>query len=715
MWRASFSRFRSDSVGPEVCSFDLTESETIQINQLPDISDSSTRAWLIKQLGRFEGDSIVTDVGTLAGRAAKEFTTQYSRQIEAWQQELNALCVLARELISSAPEAQDWPVLLEYPIPRRQKRPDAILIARNVIFVIEFKFGSTEFDAPARWQVENYSLDLRDFHAESAGRPLVPVLVATQARAEQSMIQLAEKNPVSVWRVQLVAPAKLAQFILLAYKLAHRPQKDPINALTWDRSYYKPSNNIIEAAQRLFSHHAVRDINHAHAANLEQTTASLIAAVRRAKQENIRSICFVTGVPGAGKTLTGLNAVHSPELRNQSSGASVFLSGNGPLIKIIRAALVKNLKAQNIGTAQDELLREIESFIRNVHGFINHYVRDNALERPENVVVFDEAQRAWSGAKMMKEDRGARSEPQLMLEIMGRQDWCTLVALVGGGQEIHDGEAGLEEWGRALSDSKHRWHVFASPEALRGGVGVAGHRLFDREAPSNCHVIENDSLHLQVSQRSYRAQVIADWVNRVLQGDAEGAKELLSQAGEFPLVLTRDLATARKWLRLRSGRDKVNGKVNYERRCGLVASSENARLRAYGLEVSNGFRKGYPYAKWFLADDVFSSCQLEVVATEFECQGLELDWTGVCWGDDLPFDPSRNGWLHHRFYRGSWIDVTNAAKRQYLLNKYRVLLTRAREGMVIWIPPGDVDDGTRPKETMDATAEFFIRAGVPLF
>ena len=678
--------------------------------------ETPTRAWLIKQLGCFENSSIITDVGTLASRAASQFATQYSQQVLAWEKELEALCTLSRQLVSGAPEAHQWSVLLEYPIPRRQRRPDVILIAHNVIFVIEFKFGSVEFDQPSRWQVENYSLDLRDFHAESAGKALVPVLVASEAAADRSVIQPAIANPISVWHVQLVAPVRLSELILLAFKVAHQPEDKKIDPVAWDRSNYKPSINIIEAAQRLFSQHGVRNINHTHARNLEETTTALIAAAQRARVERLHTICFVTGVPGAGKTLTGLNAVHSPELRSQSQAAGVFLSGNGPLIKIITAALVKDLKARNSVITQNELRREIESFIRNVHGFINYYARDNDQEKPENVVVFDEAQRAWTAAKMLKEKRGARSEPELMLDIMGRPEWSTLVALVGGGQEIHDGEAGLEEWGRALSGSKQQWHVLASPQALKGGVGVAGHRLFDANLPQNCLLTEESSLHLEISQRSYRAQVIADWVNRVLQGDADGARQLLQQAGEFPLVLTRDLEAARTWLRHRAGRDGTRGKTVFDRRCGLVASSENARLRAYGLEISSGFRKGYPYSRWFLDDpaDILSSCQLEVAATEFECQGLELDWIGVCWGDDLTFDPSRNQWRHRRFYRGAWIDLKNITKQRYLLNKYRVLLTRAREGMAIWIPPGNPEDISRQPAQLNATFDFLSLAGVPL-
>jgi hypothetical protein len=673
-----------------------------------------THAWLIKELGSFNDGSISTDIGTLAQRAAV-FPVSYGRQTTAWEEELRELGRLAQTLMAKRPDSGRWPVLLEYEIPRRQKRPDVILIAHNVIFVIEFKTGAITFDAPDRWQVESYSLDLRDFHAGSAGKPIVPVLVATRAAAETSRIEPAYPNPMTVWHVQLVAPVRLSELILLAFEKSHQPEAPCIQALDWDGAPYRPSLTIIEAAQRLFSQHSVQDIKHAHSANLDQTTESIVAAIQRARQQRLRLLCFVTGIPGAGKTLTGLNAVHSPELRKESRGCGVFLSGNGPLIKIITSALVRDLKGRNPQISKPEIQREIESFIWNVHKFIDHYERGNKGEPPnENVVVFDEAQRAWSGEKMKSKDRGPLSEPDLMLKIMGRLDWCTIVALVGGGQEIHDGEAGLEEWGRAIARSESRWSVHAPPEVLEGGVGVAGHRLFPSGVPSGCAIAVDQTLHLAVSVRSYRAEIIADWVNRLLADDIGGASDLLRGAGGFPLVLSRDLATVRRWLQARAGREFSDGRITFDRRCGLVASSENVRLRAYGLEVSTGFRMGYPYEKWFLEDpsSVLSSNQLEVAATEFECQGLELDWVGVCWGDDLV--PGGNGglWSPRRFYRGEWRDVKDASRRQYMINKYRVLLTRAREGMAIWVPPGDKDDRTRPLGSMEATADRLKKAGV---
>ena len=309
----------------------------------------------------------------------------------------------------------------------------------------------------------------------------------------------------------------------------------------------------------------------------------------------------------------------------------------------------------------------------------------------------------------MKAKKGMNvSEPRMMLEIMERcPAWCVLVALVGGGQEIHRGEAGLEAWGSALSDTSHPWNVLLSPEVVAGGESLAGHRLLPSAISSPCRVIEVPSLHLSVTIRSPRAQAFAQWVNLVLTGEAERAKDVLQSSKEFPVVMTRDLHAAREWLRDRS---------RFERRCGLVASSGALRLRAYGIEVASNFRHGYPFDEWFLGQpgDVRSSYQLEVAATEFECQGLELDWVGVCWGDDLCIAPSTARWLCRRFAGTSWQTIRQEIARRYLFNKYRVLLTRAREGMVLWVPPGDIRDDTRDPSFLDATASFLQAAGVLL-
>jgi hypothetical protein len=330
-------------------------------------------------------------------------------------------------------------------------------------------------------------------------------------------------------------------------------------------------------------------------------------------------------------------------------------------------------------------------------------------------VVFDEAQRAWDAVKVRKEllrratseERGlldsADSEPALMLSIMDRlPDWAVIVALVGGGQEIHDGEAGLAEWGRAVREQYPHWEVVVSPEALEGGSSVAGSRLFSGSDFGAVTVRPECHLHLPGAVRSFRAQAAADWVNAVVNGNAEEAARVARQVTSFPIRLTRSVDEARRWLR-----QQTRG----FRRCGLLASSGALRLRAHGIEVSSGFRDGFPFEEWFLAgpDDVRSSNRLEVALTEFECQGLELDWVGVCWGGDFAW--SQDGWQFRQFKGTSWQSVQKAATREFIRNKYRVLLTRAREGLVIWIPEGSAEDETRPPAWFDLTADFLARSG----
>jgi hypothetical protein len=660
------------------------------------------------RLDEFTAEGARAILGQLiSARSATGFASQYLKQIDAWQLELEILDHLCRKLRQRQSLYGAWSILLEYPIPRRQKYPDVVVLAEDVIFVVEMKVGAATFDSAARWQVEDYALDLRDFHVESANRTIIPVLVATAARPTQavSLPSLSTSSP-SVWPVSCVSPADLEPFIVAAFEKAHQAGQPAIDAQIWDRSPYRPSLSIVEAARELFAGHTVAEIAHAWADNLSRTTAALIDTVAQAQKQSVRTLCFVTGVPGSGKTLTGLNAIHHAPANGPGEAPGVFLSGNGPLVRIVREALVRDVVRQR-RWPRNEARRNVGTFIQNVHAFLEEYFGRRTQEAPhEHVVVFDEAQRAWSADQVSAKKGVSVSEPSMMLQIMERcPGWCALVALVGGGQEIHRGEAGLEAWSAALSETKQPWNVFVSPEALAGGASLAGHRLLTTSLPSHCHLVKMPSLHLDVTVRSPRAQALTQWVNLVLQGESERAKVTLESSKEFPLVLTRDLQAARSWLRDRS---------RFERRCGLVASSGAGRLRAYGIEVSANFRRGYPFEEWFLAlpGDVRSSDQLEVAATEFECQGLELDWVGVCWGDDLCFDPSRKGWRYRRFSGATWQTIRTELARRYLINKYRVLLTRARAGMVLWIPPGESCDPTRDPQLLNATATYLQASGV---
>ncbi len=344
--------------------------------------------------------------------------------------------------------------------------------------------------------------------------------------------------------------------------------------------------------------------------------------------------------------------------------------------------------------------------IENVHVFARYHTDDNQGAPSNHAIIFDEAQRAWNRAQNMRKFKRDYSEPEMLLRIMERHpDWAVLVALVGGGQEINDGEAGLGEWGRALTESAKDWVVYASPEVLVGGPSTAGQRLFSDGAEQK-KVHTSPALHLLTSHRSLRADQLATWVNLVLEGDADTAASL-GVTKKFPIFLSRNLTQTRSKLR-----EQCIG----VRRFGLVGSSGAARLRAEGLEPSSSFHADYPWEHWYLGEetDIRSSYRCEVFATEFEIQGLELDWIGLCWGGDFVWDDSR-GWQLRALRHGpesKWGLIKSEEKRVYRRNAYRVLLTRARQGMIIFVPRGDAADSSNPPDDFEATAQFLLRCGV---
>lgn len=651
-------------------------------------------------------------LGALTSAAGKSgFSTQRLQQISAWETTLAILGRCAERLVVLDPASSEWSFLLEYEIPRRTKRPDLVVLANDLIIVVEFKIGAISFTGADEWQVHSYALDLRDFHAASSGRPIVPVLVITGGRPLTPDLICDDKSARRVVTpVQRLAASDgnvLAATLLDIYRALHDESEPKIDPQSWDESAYRPSPNIIEAAETLFAGHSVSNISHSFATNLRSTTQELVNAIEYAQRNQNRTICFVTGIPGAGKTLAGLNVVHDPIIRRNDRPSAVFLSGNGPLVKIVRQALIRNRMEAGAGKAIAS--QAVSAFISNVHGFLDTYGIRSPLSAPhEHTIVFDEAQRAWNAA-MVKKKRGIdKSEAELILEIMRRAPgWCVIVALVGGGQEIHTGEAGLSEWGSALNKSNESWRVIASNEVLRGGASVSGHRLFLDPAGPNLELIESPYLHLEVGVRCPRASWLGTWVNATLTSDpaARSFAADISQL-EFPIGLTRELATARRWLdQHRDG----------EQRSGLLASSGALRLRPHGIEVSSAFRQGYQYIDWFLGarDDCRSSDWLEVAATEFECQGLELDWAGICWAGDLIYSENLGNLVARRFRGTKWMTIRDPTGLQYVLNKYRVLLTRARRGMVIWVPRGELTDPTRQPAELDATAEFLIKCGIP--
>jgi len=628
-------------------------------------------------------------IGRQTNLVRQGFTELSVEQLDAWRQQIPIL----RDALSPH-STRNWHLLLEFSIPRRGKRIDAVILTGDTILVIEFKCGSKKYERDGRIQVEDYCLDLRDFHSGSRNRVLVPVLVATHAEETAGPLEQAMDRVAPVW---LANASSLGQVIEQASVRYPPTETDQIDAENWNAAEYMPTPTIVEAARVLYEGQNVREISrcHAGAENLTVTSEAVIQAIYTAQEHGQKLLCFVTGVPGAGKTLAGLNIVYNRTLHEGSLG--VFLSGNGPLVRVLSEALARD-HSERTKVPISESRRRVETFTQNVHKFIDaHFATSTAP--PDQVVVFDEAQRAWNAEQSNRKFKRNVSEPEIMLDIMNRhQGWAVIVALVGGGQEINTGEAGLRQWGRALDDRFRHWKVLISPQLACGSTAADGDTLFET-LPVGIDVAENPTLHLAVSLRSYRAQAVSEFVSHLLSAQVAEARTVLASCKDFPMALTRDLGTAREWLRRRQ---------RGSRRTGLIASSGGRRLRAHGLDV----RTELDVANWFLnpASDVRSSFYLETPATEFGIQGLELDWTGLCWDIDLV--PDGGAW-HVRAFKGTnWQTVRDSTRRQYVLNKYRVLLTRAREGMIIWVPRGDSSDWTRPNGKYESIAQYLRSCGI---
>jgi len=638
---------------------------------------------------------ILTQQSGLAG-----FQQQLHTQTLSWADEISILKKSITKLISENQTASKWGILLEYPIARRAKRIDAVILTDKVI-VIEFKKGKTKYDAADKDQLIDYCLDLRDFHYQSKNKIIIPALLSEEAENNESKLSLVKDL---VQETNYINSHTLTDFLVQVSDSVN--EEALIDYNVWDASKYMPTPTIIEAAQVLFSSQSVEEISRSHAdtKNLTKTTNAVVNAIKIAKENGEKIICFITGVPGAGKTLAGLNIAHHSEFQQHEKSLATFLSGNGPLIKVLREALtrdaVKRVKSTKQGTKKKEQERII-AFIENVHRFIDAYFFKKDEIPNNNIVIFDEAQRAWNAEHSKRKFNRDFSEPEMMLEIMDRHpDWAAVIALVGGGQEINTGEAGLREWGNNIVNKFSNWKVYISPELKQGDHSTGNLTLFET-VPDKVSLVEDADLHLDVSIRSYKAQELSKWVHLVLSNEPHTAKQVfINSLTDYPIALTRNLDLAKAWL---------NRHSKGTRRMGLVASSGGRRLRAYGLDVKAELEE----ENWFLNDrsDVRSSFYLEVPATEFGIQGLELDWVGVCWDADLR--RYQDNWEFKSFKGNHWRNVNGEEKKQYILNKYRVLLTRAREGMVIWIPEGDKEDQTRLPEFYDPIFEYLKSCGVP--
>jgi len=665
---------------------------------------------------------------------------------EAWMGEIEVM----QQVLEPWKEEQGQ-IVFEYDIPRLGKRIDVVLLLRGMIFCLEFKVGKKEEFQAGIEQVMDYALDLKNFHLFSHDRKIVPILIPTKYKEYTTMFQPSVYND-DIYNPMITGEEHLQELIAKVLEHAGAKREDGVID-NWLISPYAPTPTIIEAARTLYENHSVEDItrHEADKVSTDTTINYILQVIHQSKEKQQKSICFVTGVPGAGKTLVGLDVAIKQTYKDgelDKENGAVYLSGNGPLVAVLTEALARDnqKKCSQKGERKNmsDSRREVSEFIQIIHRYrdnmlakIKNPVENGELEidpekaikltatgygEVEHVAIFDEAQRSWTHKRIadylkrggtygnkLKVPNFPMSEAEFLIwSLDQREDWAVIICLVGGGQEINTGEAGITEWIKALNNRFKHWNVYISnkltdPEYAEGRVNelLAG----------NDKVKFSDSLHLAVSLRSFRAETLSAFIHSLLSFAPDAASLYQDVKGKkYPIMLTRDMDKARQWLRkMARGTQQT----------GVLVTKVAARFKPLAVNI---LAQGDENAvHWFLEDktDIRSSNYLEDAATEIQVQGLELDYACVLWDADMRCEDDH--WAYYKFNgKNKWNPENNEESRKYMLNAYRVLLTRARQGIVICVPYGNSnttpegfpEDPTRLPEYYDGTYEYLKSLGL---
>ena len=636
---------------------------------------------------------------------------------EAWNNEIH---IIQEVLLPWKDE--DGQVIFEYDIPRLGKRIDVVLLLRGLIFCLEFKVGERNMFQSNIEQVLDYALDLKNFHLLSQNRIIVPILVPTRFRTSSNEF-IPSVYDDSIYNPLVTGANGLQK--LITDVLAHAGAIAPDSSLgaNWIISPYSPTPTIIEAAKRLYENHSVEDItrHEADKVSTDRTIAYILDVIKTSREKGEKSICFVTGVPGAGKTLVGLDVAVKQSYQNgdklvEDEGA-VYLSEVGKFIQMIHRY-------------RDNMLAKIKNPVESGELEIDPQkamkLAKSGYGEVEHVAIFDEAQRSWTHKRLadylkrggtygnkLKVPNFPYSEAAFLIwSLDQREDWATIVCLVGGGQEINTGEAGISEWIKALNEKFTHWKIYISDKLTEAeyAEGRVNELLAD-----NDKVTFSPELHLGVSLRSFRAENLSAFVHSLLSFNPDASSWHNTIKGRYPIVLTRDMAKARAWLR-----KNTRG----SQRSGVLVSKAAARFKPLAVDILDQGDENAVH--WFLEDknDIRSSNYLEDAATEIQVQGLELDYTCVLWDADLRCENEQ--WKYYNFNgRTEWREEagkteSSLERRKYMLNAYRVLLTRARIGMVICVPEGNPnktvggfpEDATRLPEFYNGTYKYLKSIGL---
>ncbi|MDY5387254.1 MAG: DUF2075 domain-containing protein [Muribaculaceae bacterium] len=684
---------------------------------------AATRYYYSDTIASFIDRNVNEIIGKLTLASQHDINDETS---QSWVEEIYTL----KEILQ--PYRFRGSIYFEYNIPRMGRRADVIVVIDGIIFVLEYKTSEQKFTREARTQVWDYALDLKNFHEQSAERILIPILVAPKESNKNCSLELKYYEDNVYEPLQVNASKLRYAFATVLESIPHDTQ-NLVTDDVWAKSGYEPTPTIIEAAIALYEENTVEDITK-HGGDIDNASLELLNIINYCRDNNRKGICFITGVPGAGKTLIGLNTAIDQFNKGEKA---VYLSGNFPLVNVLQEALTRDfvrrdkIKAKQENRkacTKEEARSKVKAFIQMIHHYRDLYLEGTQIEEgkivpipgyfqshtdkayipAEHVAIFDEAQRAWTKdelCRFMREKKKIKdfpfSEPEYLISCMDRQiDWGVVVCLVGNGQSINKGEAGLTEWIESIHRSYNDWDVYMSDYLLQSGDVTPEELSLIKD-----QLISKEDLHLKMSMRSFRSEKVSIFVNQLLALQKEEAAATLKELENYPIVMTRSLETAKNWLRKHNRGSE---------RMGILASSKAERLKAISINV----RFKPDFVHWFLEDDsdIRSSNALEDTLTEFEVQGLEIDWSCVAWDADLRLNKNENLWQHYQLRSGTkWQNIHKPQNREYQINAYRVLLTRARQGMVIVVPYGDngnPPDETRKPEWYDGIYNYLKEIGI---
>ena len=684
---------------------------------------AARRFYYSDSISAFLNRSVNEIIGELTLASQHDINEETS---SSWVEEIDTL----KEAL--APFSGHGSVYFEYNIPRMGRRADVVAVIDGIVFVLEYKTAEQKFHRDAMIQVWDYALDLKNVQEGSHDRVLVPVHVAPKQKDKHCCLELKHFED-NVYEPLMVNAHLLGAGISKVLdSIPHEVQLKTADDI-WAKSGYEPTPTIIEAAIALYEENTVEDITK-HGGDIDKASVELANIIESCRNNNRKAICFITGVPGAGKTLIGLNTAIDQFNRDEKA---VYLSGNFPLVEVLQEALardyvrrdkIKAKQEKRKACTKEEAKSKVKAFIQMIHHYRDLYLEGTTIENgrivpmpdyfqshsdkayvpSEHVAIFDEAQRAWTQEELgrfMREKKGIKdfpySEPEYLISCMDRQpDWGVVVCLVGNGQSINKGEAGLKEWIESIYRSYKDWDVYISEYLMRSGDVTKEQMDLVRS-----QIKSREELHLKMSMRSFRSEKVSIFVNQLLALQKEDAASTLRELDNYPIVMTRSLETAKQWLR-----DHNRG----SERMGLLASSKAERLKAISINV----RYQPDFVHWFLEDDrdIRSSNALEDTLTEFKVQGLEIDWACVAWDADLRLSQDGKSWQHFQLRSGTkWQNINKPINREYQINAYRVLLTRARQGMIIVVPNGDhgvPPDETRKPEWYDGIYNYLKEIGI---